>query len=181
MNESLVSALQAASQDKGVLARRRVYQELLPALLYLPAIENENGPTYITFPDVQNRETFVAFTDPHQCERWSKNDTRINAGLMQGAAEVFRAASQMRVAAVVINPTDPTTTELQPWEFSLLASGRIPASAPQAAAPAPAQAMTISIQKPAADSSAEMISHMKESLAARPEVMAAYLFEMPTG
>ncbi|MBI3404199.1 MAG: enhanced serine sensitivity protein SseB C-terminal domain-containing protein [Acidobacteria bacterium] len=181
MNEALVSALQAAAQDKGVQARRRIYQELLPALLYLPALENETGPTYVTFPNAHNQETFVAFTDPQQCERWSQDHPHVNAGLMQGTTEVFRAATQFKVAAVVINPGHPDSTELAPWEFSLLASGRIPASAPAApAASAATASITTSIQKPSAEPSAEWTAQLKECLAARQGVMAGYLFEMPT-
>ncbi len=180
MNEELIQALQAVVQQDNNQTRRALYQALLKGTFYMPAATGGEELHPFLTPDAQGRQVLPVFTDPKLCE---VGVPKAADGAILAPDAIFRIAVQNQVAAVEINPTGPAGVRLLPWEFQLLAHGRIPTPTPepQPQAATGAAIMPAQIQKPAWVMPDAGVASLREILSGHPEIMAGYVFDLASG
>lgn len=184
-NPGLEYAMTAVATKDTPENRRRLYEELIKAVLLVPAhsapsrtgwrtTERETSLDVVIAKDAKGQSTLAAFTHVDALRQWLPK-----GGAFVGlpAKDLFRVAIDLKVASMSINPAGPIGGQLLPGELRALAEGQIPEGEG-----AFIETITIgklgivSYKAPGASPSADMVARLRDRAGVYPEIRRAYLF-----
>lgn len=171
-NDELVDALRSLEADRSAESGRRVHEALRAGTVLIPVRgEVEPGETatdqapveMVLLRDAAGRKALPVFTDEEALKTWMPEGATFVAVQGPTLVEVLR---QQPPDALLINPAGPIGGELGPEQMGLLTGQRAEAT------------LRFSIPQ---DPPVGLVPVVRETLAARDEIIAGYLLDLAVG
>ena len=191
-NLDLLRAMQAVASQDDVEVRRSLYTAFLQSTLLVPiapqegddqppgwrSIEGEMPVDFVVAQDDEQNYAWFAFTDEESLKTWKSEGSNF---ITVGASNLFQMALELDIESILINVAGPVVGgELTRWEFQALASGIMPTDqgeqgAAQMTIPPGTRVAFGPLAQPASEI---LLTTLQGALAAHPEILEAYLFDL---
>jgi len=189
-NPALEAAMTQVTSSDTSANRRRLYEELIRAILIVPAhgrigrsgwrkLEKDTDLELVIGEDDEGKPTLPAFTSEEALGRWGE---KVGSFVGLPGRELFRIAVDLKVRSVAINPAGPVGGQLLPGELRALAEGQVPEMSGAFVETITVSKLgPLSFKAPKAAPPDEFLERVRDRCGSYPEVRRAYLFTADLG